>query len=190
MGKKLRYWELAGFIFTAGVGALLHFLYGWSGGNRVAAAFSAVNESTWEHMKILVLPALLFSAVQFCVQGRSYPNFPAVRSFSILAGAALIPVGFYTYTGILGRDVLWADLALFLAADALIFLLDARGLQRGSLSAGIWQILGVAVLWALVFAFVWCTFHPPMLALFRDPVTGQYGIPTVPAAAVARLRLS
>ena len=47
MGKRLFYWELAGALFTAALGTLLHFVYDWSGGWGAAAAFSAVNESTW-----------------------------------------------------------------------------------------------------------------------------------------------
>ena len=31
MGKRLFYWELAGALFTAALGTLLHFTYGWSG---------------------------------------------------------------------------------------------------------------------------------------------------------------
>ena len=54
MKKRLLLWEAAGFLFTAAVGALLHFTYDWSGGTVLAAAFSAVNESTWEHMKLLL----------------------------------------------------------------------------------------------------------------------------------------
>ena len=92
MRKHLFFWELAGFVFTGAAGTLLHFVYEWSGGSVLAAAFSAVNESTWEHMKLLFFPLFLFSMVQFCLMGRNYPNLPAVRAVSTLTGLALIPV--------------------------------------------------------------------------------------------------
>ena len=113
MGKRLFYWELAGALFTAALGTLLHFVYDWSGGWGAAAAFSAVNESTWEHMKLLFFPMFLFSVVQVCCLGRNYPNFLAARGVSTVTGVALIPVLFYTYTGVLGRHLLWADIAVF-----------------------------------------------------------------------------
>ena len=50
MRKRLFFWELAGFLFTGLAGTLLHFVYDWSGDSLWTAAFSAVNESTWEHM--------------------------------------------------------------------------------------------------------------------------------------------
>ena len=39
MRKQLALWELGGFLFTAALGTALHFTYGWSGGNLLAAAF-------------------------------------------------------------------------------------------------------------------------------------------------------
>ena len=91
MGKRLLYWELAGALFTAALGTLLHFAYAWSGGWSVAAAFAAVNESTWEHMKLLFFPLFLFSVVQLCCLGRTYPNFWRCGA-SALTGVLLIPV--------------------------------------------------------------------------------------------------
>ena len=131
MGKRLFYWELAGALFTAALGTLLHFVYDWSGGWGAAAAFSAVNESTWEHMKLLFFPMFLFSVVQVCCLGRNYPNFLAARGVSTVTGVALIPVLFYTYTGVLGRHLLWADIAVFYLSVLGAFALDFRLLRRG-----------------------------------------------------------
>ncbi len=176
MNRRLFYWELAGFLLTGALGTLLHFVYDWSGGSALAAAFSAVNESTWEHMKLLFFPLFLFSVAQVCVMGRNYPNFLAVRCVSILAGLALIPILFYTYTGVLGRDIDWVNIAVFFLADLGAFLLDGSLLRRGKLSSPWQQLLGLLALWALAFCFVWCTFHPGPLALWRDPTTGLAGV--------------
>lgn len=176
MRRKLFFWELGGFLFTGTLGVLLHFVYEWSGGSALTACFSAVNESTWEHMKLLFVPLFLFSVVQMCLLGRNYPNLPAVRALSALTGVSLIPVLFYTYTGALGYHAVWADIAVFFLADLGAFALDFRLLSRGRFSSRWMQILGLAVLWGLAFCFVWCTFRPPLLPLWRDPVTGLYGI--------------
>lgn len=146
MRRRLFFWELAGFLFTGALGVLLHFLYEWSGGNTLAAAFSAVNESTWEHMKLLFFPMFVFSVFQVCIMGRNYPNFLAARAASILTGLVLIPVLFYTYTGVLGRNINWVDIAIFFLADLGAFLLDAWLLRRGKLTAPWQQILGLLIL--------------------------------------------
>ena len=142
MGKRLFYWELAGALFTAAMGTLLHFVYDWSGGWGAAAAFSAVNESTWEHMKLLFFPMFLFSVVQVCCLGRNYPNFLAARGVSTVTGVALIPVLFYTYTGVLGRHLLWADIAVLYLSVLGAFALDFRLLRRGRFTSLWQQILG------------------------------------------------
>jgi len=179
MRRRLFFWEAAGFLFTGALGVLLHFAYGWSGGWAAAAVFSGVNESTWEHMKLLFLPLFLFSVVQVCLLGRNYPNLPAVRAVSALAGLALLPVLFYTYTGILGRSYAWVNIFIFFLSDFAAFALDFQLLRRGRFSAAWQQVLGLAALWGLVFCFVWCTFHPVRLPLWRDPVAGVYGIPSI-----------
>ena len=176
MGKRLFFWELAGFLFTSALGALLHFTYDWSGGWSVAAAFSAVNESTWEHMKLLFFPMFLFTVIQLCFLARMYPNFLAVRGVSVLTGVGLIPVLFYTYTGVLGGHVMWADIGVFFLAALGAFALDFRLLRRGRFTSLWQQLLGLAVLWGLAFLFVFCTFRQPELGLWQDPVTLGYGI--------------
>ena len=176
MRKRLFYWELAGFLFTAALGTLLHFAYDWSGGSTLAAAFSAVNESTWEHMKLLFFPAFLFSVVQVWVLGRTYPDLLEVRAKAVLTGLALIPTLFYTYTGVLGFHVMWADIAVFFLADLGLYALEFYLLGRRR--AALWrQAAGLFLLWALAFLFVYWTFRPLHLGLWQDPVTGGYGIP-------------
>ena len=64
MDSKLRRWQLGGFLFTAAAGTLLHFLYDWIESPWVAA-FSGVNESTWEHMKLLFWPAFIYAIAEY-----------------------------------------------------------------------------------------------------------------------------
>ncbi len=175
MRKRGWIWAAAGFLWTVAAGTALHFVYEWSGQSPVAAAFSAVNESTWEHMKLLVMPVFVFSAVEFWFANR--PNFLAVRGIAVWVGALLIPVLFYTYTGVLGRHVLWLDIAVFVAAAAATFALDAYWGRRGTFSSGWQQLLGFVLLGGVVVLFVWFTYRTPELAGFQDPVTGGYGLP-------------
>lgn len=86
MKRELRRWEIVGFIATGLFGTLLHFVYEWTGGNRVIAVFSAVNESTWEHMKLLFIPFLVFTVVEFIVfPRRSGTSSPSRRRASCWA---------------------------------------------------------------------------------------------------------
>ncbi len=176
MKRELRRWEIIGFLVTAGLGSLLHFVYDWSGQSRVAAAFAAVNESTWEHMKLLFIPFLLFTVAEFVVFSEPLRNFFAVKAASVLLGLAAIPTLFYTLTGMFGELPDWINIAIFVLSCAVVYLAGYRMLVDGRLRGGAMQLIGFVLLWALLFAFVWFTYRTPRLPLFLDPVSGCYGL--------------
>ena len=60
MKNNLKLWQFGGFVFTSVLGTLLHFAYEWSGNLPLLAPFTAVNESIFEHIKLLYFPALIF----------------------------------------------------------------------------------------------------------------------------------
>ena len=112
MKRKTELWQLMGFAVTALGGTLLHFLYDWLGKSPLIAPFSGVNESTWEHMKLLFWPMLLFAAVQsFFFRERQ--DFGCVKLRGSLLGLVLIPVIFYTYNGAIGRSPDWLNITIF-----------------------------------------------------------------------------
>lgn len=168
-------WEIVGLFFTIAAGNLLHFVYDWSGESLIAAAVSGINESTWEHMKLLAVPWLVWTVVELAVL-RDVPGLLSARAAGLLSGLALIPTLYYTYTGALGVNSSLVDILIFqltvLAAFAVTWRMEKRSLLWGA----VWQILAAAVLVVIAVLFVWWTFDPPQVPLFVDPVTGLAGI--------------
>ena len=107
------------FIFISILGVLLHFTYEWSGDNPAVGLFSAVNESTWEHLKLIFFPMLLLTLTESLwshIQEKPLPeNFLPARTIGILSGTAFIVVVFYTLNGVLGRNYEILNIALYLA---------------------------------------------------------------------------
>ena len=89
---------------------------------------------------------------------------------------AAIPLLFYGYQGVLGRDIMWLDVAIFQIAVLLGFWVTWAMLRRRALASPVWQVAGAAVLAAVWAAFILWTFAPPDLPLFADPETGLRGI--------------
>ena len=54
--SKIFKFEVFSIIFVFILGTLLHFAFEWSNQNALIGTFSAVNESTWEHLKLLFFP--------------------------------------------------------------------------------------------------------------------------------------
>ena len=172
--QKWHTWETAGLFAVILLGNTLHFVYDWTGQARWAAFISAVNESTWEHMKLLFVPWFLWTIAE-CIGLRSLrPAGP--RAAGLLAGLAAIPLLFYGYQGVLGRDIMWLDVAIFQIAVLLGFWVTWAMLRRRALASPVWQVAGAAVLAAVWAAFILWTFAPPDLPLFADPETGLRGI--------------
>jgi ABC-type cobalamin transport system permease subunit len=64
MKSKILKFELIGTFFIIFLGSLLHFTFEWSAKFWLVGIFSAVNESTWEHLKLAVIPALLWMLIE------------------------------------------------------------------------------------------------------------------------------
>lgn len=168
MERKLLYWELLGAICTIVLGSLLHFTYDWSGENPLVGAFSAMNESVWEHMKLLFVPLFLGGLLQWAFLGSAYPNFLAARGAATLLGLLLIPTLYYTYTGIFGTHVLWADVGLFIVSALAAHALEYAILKRGKLSAPWMQLAGLLLLLGLALAFLYFSFSAPDIPLWQE----------------------
>ena len=173
MKQRSIFWQAAGFALVTFGGTILHFLYDWTGGNTLISPFSGVNESTWEHMKLLFWPLFLFALVQRLFF-RDQENFWCVKLAEILLGLALIPVLFYTYNGALGKSPDWVNIAIFYITALLVFLFERWAFQKDRLHCK-YPVLAFAAICLIGAAFVVFTFAPPQIPLFQDPITGTYG---------------
>ena len=174
MKQKIRLWALWGFAVTALLGTLLHFLYEWLGEAVWIAPFSGVNESTWEHMKLLFWPMLAFAVIQSFFFPKN-GDFWCVKLRSTLLGLLLIPVLFYSYNGIIGKSPDWLNITIFFVSSAVAYMYEAHVFlsKRVSCRSPKAAITALAIIALL---FVVFTFRAPKLGIFLDPLTGQYGI--------------
>lgn len=173
--RKLRNWEIAGFFFTAVAGTLLHFVYEWSGEAAAVGFFGAVNESVWEHLKLLMVPMILFTVAEFIFWGRRAPCFLPIKFLSVLIGMLVITAVFYTYTGALGEESVVVDIILFFVADYVMYRYSFKRLAEDESCAPLVVILAALGFILLITAIVVFTLNPPHIPLFQDPVTGTYG---------------
>ena len=163
-----------GFGAAAAGGTLLHFLYDWLGKSTLVAPFSGINESTWEHMKLLFWPLFLFALVQLLFF-KGQENYWCVKLAEILLGLLLIPVLFYTYNGVFGKSPDWINIAIFYITALLIFLFEWWAFKNGRLQCK-YPRLAFTAICLIGVLFVAFTFAPPQIPLFQDPLTGTYGV--------------
>ncbi len=175
MRKSLKFWQIAGFIFTGISGVLLHFLYDWSNQSLVFAPFSAVNESIWEHMKLLFFSVFVFALVENRLIGKKFKNFWCAKLIGIVAGLLVIPVIYYTYTGVFGVNADWFNIVIYYIAAGVSYCVETV-LLKNKISFCDSELIAFSILCLLGVLFIVLTFVQPEIPLFKDPVTGAYGI--------------
>ena len=72
--NDLKRFCLVGFLVTTVLGILSHFVYDWTGGGFIIGLFFPVNESTWEHMKLMYFPLLAFSVAESKILKEQNPD--------------------------------------------------------------------------------------------------------------------
>lgn len=171
---NVKRWEWMGVPVCFGLAVLLHHAYDWSGQAFAVGLFAPVNESVWEHSKLLVIPFLLWQLVVGLAARPPMRTFlPAVAAAAWAMAAAMIAF-FYVYSGVLGKNILAVDIVstlVWLLMGAWIVVRNMRRSGGGSVGMA-WAAL--LLLLAMQVGFSVC---PPALALFRDTETGGFGMP-------------
>lgn len=153
----------------------MHFLFELTGESVISALFSAVNESIWEHMKLIFYPMVLFALIEYRVWGKEDIRFWCIKIQGILLGLALIPTIYYLYTGILGINVDWFNVTIFFIAAAAAYYRETKQFQSGR-GCGLRPVVAVLSLALIATIFTRFTFDPPRIPFLQDPVTGTYGL--------------
>jgi hypothetical protein len=179
MKNKVLFWEIGGFFFIGLVGASLHFTYELSNfSSNVVAYFSAVNESTWEHLKMTFFPGLVFALIEYTYVREKVNNYLVAKTASLFLMPLVIVVGWYIYAPAVGRSIYPVDLALFYLAVFLGQFVSYKLLTCPQLEKK-FNNYAIGVLVVMLLAFSTFTFYPPNIFLFEHldlKDTGQYGI--------------
>ena len=158
------------------LGTILHFTYNLSGQNNFIGSFSAVNESVWEHLKLAFFPMLILGIIEYFFVKNISNNYIEAKTIGIFLAISFIVVAFFTYTGILGVDILILDILIFITSIILGETISYKLMKRENESNNKTKVLAGIILIFLLFSFIICTFNPPKVNLFRDPITKTYGI--------------
>ena len=174
---KQQKWLLLGIPVIFLVAAAFHFVFDITGENKVVGLFVPVNESVWEHLKMLVLPIILWWSVYYIVRGEKLGIDKNKWFFGCLVAlitALLFQLAFfYTYSQALGIESLALDIL-----DTMLSVMIGQlvGMHVYRYSKGINWVVSIIILVGIVFMFAWFTLNTPELPIFLSSVTGTYGI--------------
>ena len=159
-----------GIVLICIVGTLLHFVYEWSHHNKIVAIFAAVNESTWEHIKICMTPAILWSLLYI-----GKPNYIIALALSLLTIIIVIPMLFYTYTAFTKKSILFIDVICFYVTVITSQLVFHYFIDMSNLTS-IYTYLSIGLLVIEFVLYFTLTYYPYKNFIFKDPITHKYSL--------------
>jgi len=166
---------MTGILIIIIAGALLHFVYEWSGEIRPVGIIAGVNESVWEHLKIAFWPAFFYGLIEFFNFGKYLKSFVFAKSIGIFIMPVTIVVLFYLYTAVIEDALVW-DILIFVIAVILGQITSYRIIKSGLFPE--WTtILGAILIVVMIAAFSTLTYFAFQNPLFIDSETGGYGFP-------------
>jgi hypothetical protein len=173
MNKRLLKNQITGFVIVSVLGTLGHFVFKWSGENRFIALFFSVNESPWEHLKLLFFPFFaytLYTAIKF---RQDKFNVFFANCAAVYLGMWSILSYFYTFTSITGEITEFVNISSFFIGVAIAFIISYF-LINNSVGRGMPNSFALIILIITAFVFFLFTFKPPYIPLFQDPQTQTY----------------
>lgn len=171
MDQALFMWVSIVVIFA--MGSLAHFLYEIAHHNKVIGLFTAVNESTWEHVKIAITPTLLWSLLDGFFFGTN-PNYFTAKLASLLILTFFIPMVYYSYRRVAKHSILPIDITIFAVAIILAQMSFFAIIEQPAIPYWATYISAVAT-FVFFGAYMTLTLYPLRNIIFKDPITGKYG---------------
>ena len=160
------------FIIISLIGTLLHFLYKLTNNNVVVGVFASVNESIWEHVKILITPIFLINTISYILGDRN--NYFIKLFIELLLAITLIIALYEIKINFFKNKYNFLNILIYYFS-AFIISIVGYAVKRGNIPSIIntISIFGCLIVFIFYLSF---TMFPPKNKLFLDPITKTYGI--------------
>ncbi len=176
MQQRFRKLEIIGAVVVSLCASLFHFTYAFSGNILVVGLISAVNESVWEHTKIVYFPFLFYSIIEYFILKPNFKRFFAAKAVSLAFITIVMISFFYTYTGMFGIESLAVDIAFTFILVILAFVISTKLYHSGYRLERYFPLFCILFFGQLAMQLLFTPF-PPQIPLFKDSVTGLFGFP-------------
>ncbi len=166
--RFVRMYHVIGVFMVLAVAGPLHFAYEWSGENYFVGLVAPVNESVWEHLKLVYWPIVLWWIIGYLVF-RDRKKLSAIRWFqamalSIILSMLIIVLWFYSWGGAIGIEAEWVNFSSLVSV--LIGQLLAIHVYKVVKPRWIYIIPGVFITIALALMVGYFSYYPPDLPMF------------------------
>ena len=172
---KLKTIKIIAVIGIFALSFLSHFIYDWFP-NVVSSIFFPVNESIWEHMKILFTTILIYGIIDYILLKKNniyFNNFKAQLFFTAFISIPIYLIFFLPIYNLIGEN-LFVSISLMLVVYIIISYISYKMLLADDFV--ILNNISVYLIIIMYFVFTYLTYFPIHNYLFYDIIKNGYGI--------------
>ena len=165
----------SGIVIIFILGSLFHFVYDFTGKLFVFGLLFPVNESIFEHIKIAVLPIILWWSLWYMLKKNelNVGLWFSCALISALISALLVPMFYYFYTEVFGLEIILVDILILLIA---ICISQSIAFHYYNYGKGISFKASICLILSLLLFIATLSVFTPKTPFFKDPQTSSYGI--------------
>lgn len=169
--KKIKIISIFG---TFSLAFLTHFLYDWFP-NAVFAIFFPVNESIWEHMKMLYTTILLYELIEFFILKVNNIRINNFIFATFIAAFISIPIYLIIFLPIYYKigENMFISISIMLLTIIIVQIIHYKTIKAKDLHLNILSFILIILIY-LVMGIL--TYYPPKYNLFFDSQNELYGI--------------
>lgn len=160
-------YTLIGILVLFVVGSLFHFLYSLTGECFIVGLFVPINESIFEHTKMVVLPIYIWWSIFYLFRKKDlFVNAWFTSALIAMISAIIaIPMLFYFYSQAFGIESLVIDILILLVSLAIGQILGLHYYRHGK---GIEYHFAIVLMIVIIILFAFFTINPPAFPIFNS----------------------
>lgn len=169
---------LIGCIVSILLGVFLHFAYDLSKQNTLVGILAPVNESVWEHLKLIFIPFTIFGIAFYFYSKKKFSNILLVTLFGNVVAMFVVVTLSTLGTMLFGSDNMVYNIISYILSMIVAFAIFYLGVYNIEFLEDTKDsnALGVCALTLMFAIFALSTFSPVKLGITQDPITKTYGI--------------
>ena len=144
--------------------------------NIIFSFIFPVNESIWEHMKIIFTSTLIYGIIDYLLLKKykiKYNNFPFQLYFTSLIGIPIYLVIYLPLYKLLGENMV-ISMSLLLLVYIITQIVSYNILKEKELKS--LNIIAIPVILLSYLGFIYLTYNPPHTYIFYDTKENKYSI--------------
>ncbi len=163
--------NIIAFFVISILGTIGHFIFEWTGQNEIIGLFFPVNESVWEHLKLLFFPTVIYSIGEYLLSEEKPKNYLPATVIGIICGMFFIVAVYYILNGVLGYDIEFVNIASYYVAVLVSIIKKNKVIKSGKYHSKTANIFFAIILGIFAILFPVFSFNPLSFGIFTPPMT-------------------